>query len=55
MYRPAFLNMRPTGWQWWRPGGDHRQSIRIHEAGANAFRQVLAEAGYNAEVGSRLD
>ena len=21
----------------------------------NAFRQVLAEAGYNAEVGSRLD
>jgi hypothetical protein len=45
----------PTGWQWWRPGGDHRQSIRIHEAGANAFRQVLAEAGYSAEVGSRLD
>lgn len=45
----------PTGWQFWRPGHDHRQSIRIHEAGANAFRNVLAEAGIEAEVGSRLD
>ena len=45
----------PTGWQWWKPGADPRQSIRVHEAGANAFRQVLADAGYYAEVGSRLD
>jgi len=45
----------PTGWQWWKPGGDQRQSIYIHEAGANAFRQVLADAGYSSEVGSRLD
>jgi len=45
----------PTGWEWWRPGGDHRQSISIHEEGARAFIRVLADAGYSAELGSRLD
>ncbi|MBS90842.1 hypothetical protein [Sphingobium sp.] len=45
----------PTGWQWYKPGDDARQSIRIHEAAANAFRAVLTEANIRAEVISRLD
>lgn len=45
----------PTGWKWWKPGGYPGQSIGIHEAGARAFRDVLAKHGYSAEVGSRYD
>lgn len=45
----------PTGWSWYKPGNDHRQSIAIHEAAANAFRNVLADAGIRATVSSRLD
>jgi hypothetical protein len=45
----------PRGWQFWCPGRDGRQSVAIHEAGAQAFRAVLAEAGIVASVGSRLD
>lgn len=45
----------PVGWQWWKPGGFSGQSIRIHEAGAKAFRDSLAEHGIAATVGSRLD
>ena len=29
------------GWCFWKPGGFHGQSIRIHEAGSRAFRDVL--------------
>lgn len=45
----------PSGWQWWQPGGYAGQSIGIHEAGARAFRDKLAEYGYSADVGSRYD
>lgn len=45
----------PTGWQWWKPGGYPGQSIGIHEAGAHAFRDVLAKHGIRADVGSRYD
>lgn len=45
----------PTGWHFWCPGGHYGQSIRIHEAGAKAFREVLAAAGISATVHSRLD
>lgn len=43
------------GWQFWKPGSFQGQSIDVHEMGARAFRDVLAENGYSAEVGSRLD
>lgn len=43
------------GWQWWKPGGFPGQSVGIHEAGARAFRDKLAEYGIRADVGSRLD
>ena len=44
------------GWQFWNPGGWGGQSIDVKEAGAVAFRNVLAmELGLNAETGSRLD
>lgn len=45
----------PRGWQFWKPGGSQAQSIGIHEAGARAFRDKLAEHGIRADVGSRLD
>lgn len=44
------------GWCFWKPGDYPGQSIRFHEAGARAFRDVLAhELGISPEVGSRLD
>lgn len=44
------------GWCFWKPGSYAGQSIRFHEAGARAFRDVIAiELGLNVEVGSRLD
>lgn len=45
----------PLGWQWWEPGGYHGQSITIHEAGAQAFREYLSQHGISATVGSRYD
>lgn len=45
----------PRGWQFWKPGGYPGQSIDAIEAGARAFRDVLAEYGIRADVGSRLD
>jgi hypothetical protein len=49
----------PTGWQFWCPGSFHGQSMPIHEAGARAFRDVLALApgmgGARVSVGSRYD
>ena len=45
----------PTGWQFWQPGKFRGQSIDAHEAGARAFRDVLADFGINADVCSRLD
>jgi hypothetical protein len=45
-----------TGWLFWGPGQAPVQSIRIHEAGARAFRDSLAhELQINVEIGSRLD
>lgn len=44
------------GWCFWEPGRYPGQSIRFHEAGARAFRDVIATSlGINAETGSRLD
>lgn len=45
----------PRGWQFWKPGDFNGQSIGVHEAGARAFRDKLAEYGIRADVGSRLD
>lgn len=45
----------PKGWQWWKPGNFRGQSVRIHEVGARAFRDVLAKHGIRADSGSRLD
>jgi hypothetical protein len=45
----------PTGWQWWNPGQYRGQSVDAIEAGARAFRDVLAAYGISADVGSRLD
>lgn len=45
----------PRGWKWWKPGKFNGQAIRIHEVGAKAFRDALAEHGISATVGSRLD
>lgn len=44
------------GWCFWNPSGWPGQSIDVKEAGAVAFRNVIAmELGLNVEVGSRLD
>lgn len=45
----------PRGWQFWNPGEYLGQRVDIKETGARAFRDVLAEAGIRATVGSRLD
>jgi len=45
----------PTGWQWWDPGEFPGQAIGHKEAGAKAFRDVLAKYGISADVGSRYD
>lgn len=45
----------PRGWQWWEPGHHPGQSIGIHEAGARAFRDVLATYNIVGTVGSRYD
>ena len=61
---PGFVNEReryyggkayPTGWQWWKPGNFPGQAIGHHEAGARAFRDVLAKHGITVNVGSRYD
>ena len=43
------------GWQFWKPGGFDGQAVDAHEAGAAAFRDVLASYGISATLGSRLD
>lgn len=46
------------GWQFWYSefsGHLGSQSVSTHEAGATAFRKVLADHGLDATFGSRLD
>lgn len=44
------------GWCFWCPGSFNGQSIGIHEAGARAFRDIMAHGlQCNVEFGSRLD
>lgn len=44
------------GWCFWCPGPFNGQSISIHEAGARAFRDIMAHGlQCNVEFGSRLD
>lgn len=45
----------PRGWQWWNPGEFPGQAIGHKEAGAKAFRDVLAKHGITVTVGSRYD
>lgn len=45
----------PNGWQFWNPGNHNGQRVDIKEAGAAAFRDVLASYGIRADSGSRLD
>lgn len=47
--------MASTGWTFWKPGGFGGQAIGHHEAGARAFRDVLAKHGIRADLGSRYD
>lgn len=47
--------MEGLGHTWWKPGGFSGQAIGHHEAGAKAFRDVLAKHGIRATVGSRYD
>lgn len=47
--------MSGLGWTFWKPGGFHGQAIGHHEAGAKAFRAVLAKHGIRADLGSRYD
>lgn len=47
--------MSGLGWTFWRPGGFSGQAIGHHEAGARAFRDVLAKHGIRADLGSRYD
>lgn len=45
----------PKGWQWWKPGGFNGQAIGHHEAGAKAFRDVLAKHNIVGTTGTRYD
>lgn len=47
--------MSGLGWTFWKPGGFSGQAIGHHEAGARAFRDVLAKHGIRADLGSRYD
>jgi hypothetical protein len=47
--------MSGLGWTFWKPGGFRGQAIGHHEAGAKAFRAVLAKHGIRADFGSRYD
>lgn len=40
---------------WWKPGGFNGQAIGHHEAGAKAFRDVLAKHNIVGTTGSRYD
>lgn len=45
------------GWCFWKPGNFRGQALHVHEAGAEAFCQVLKQelGSDNFYVGSRLD
>ena len=55
----------PTGWQWWGPGNwpsakdmgfpVYTQDMDFKAAACRAFQDVLANYGYSATVGTRLD
>lgn len=45
----------PKGWQFWKPGSFRGQWIDCHEAGAQAFAEVLRAHDIPAYAGSRLD
>ena len=44
-----------AGWQVWNPSGYPTQDMEAKIAGAHAFARVLRGAGFDVEVGSRLD
>lgn len=43
------------GWEFWGVGHFNGQAVRIKEAGARGFANVLREHGIECVVGSRLD
>lgn len=45
------------GWCWWKPGNFNGQAVLVHEAGAQAFCQVLKQKLGDADFfwSSRLD
>lgn len=47
----------PSGWQFYKPGNFRGQAVLAHEAGADAFCQVLRQelGPEHFYVGSRLD
>jgi len=41
--------------QLWKPGAYNGQSMDVHEAGAQAYADVLEKYGFRAHMGSRAD
>ena len=39
----------------WKPGAYNGQSMDVHEAGAQAYAEVLQKYGFRAHMGSRAD
>ena len=46
---------RPRRMDMWKPGAYNGQSMDVHEAGAQAYAEVLEKYGFNAYAGSRAD
>ena len=45
----------PKTMQNWKPGKYNGQSMDVHEAGAQAYADVLRQYGFKAYMGSRAD
>jgi hypothetical protein len=43
------------GWCFWSPGKANTQSMSVHQAGAEAFAEVLKAHGINADADYRYD
>ena len=46
---------RPRRMDMWKPGAYNGQSMDVHEAGAQAYAEVLEKYGFRAYMGSRAD
>jgi hypothetical protein len=46
---------KPRRMDMWKPGAYNGQSMDVHEAGAQAYAEVLEKYGFRAHMGSRAD